>query len=258
MGVRLSTTDPSTSNGDRADSSTSPDEVETQPRIRRLDQYRRMSATERRTHRALHEAERSLAHVGRDIRQARLEHDLSQETTARAAGISSSSVSRIERGVAKRVPLDMVARVAATVGLALHLRAFPRGEPIRDAAHLALLARLRAHLPSTVRWQTEVPFPKFADLRAWDAVVRVAGILIAIEAETRVRDVQSLQRRLALKRRDGGADHLVLLLADTRHNRTFMRATGDALRNDFPVPGPVALDRLIAGKDPGGSSIILL
>ena len=217
-----------------------------------------MAATERRIDRARRETEQALAHVGRDIRQARLEHDLSQETTARAAGVSPSAVSRLERGVAKQVPLDVVARVAIVVGLVLSIRTFPKAAAIRDAAHLALLARLRAILPAIARWQTEVPLPNPGDLRAWDALIRLAGVLIGVEAETRVRDAQSLQRRLALKRRDGRVDHLILLLADTRNNRAFVRAAPDGLLADFPVPGPVALERLAAGRDPGGDSIILL
>jgi hypothetical protein len=51
---------------------------------------------------------------------------------------------------------------------------------------------------------------------------------------------------------------MILLLADTRHNRAFLRAAGDSLVADFPVPGSIALERLAAGRDPGGSSIILL
>ena len=81
---------------------------------------------------------------------------------------------------------------------------------------------------------------------------------MGVEAETRARDSQELQRRLTLKRRDGGVDHVVLLLADTRHNRRFLRLAGEGLRSDFPVPGDVALQRLVVGEDPGGSAIILL
>ena len=217
-----------------------------------------MAATERRIDQALRETQQALTRVGRDIRQARLDHDLSQEATARAARVSPSAVSRLERGVSVRVPLEVVARIAIVVGLVLNVRAFPRGSAIRDAAHLKLLARLQAVLPTIAGWQTEVPFPITGDLRAWNALIRLAGVLIGVEAETRVRDAQSLHRRLALKRRDGRVDHLILLLADTRHNRAFVRAAGEGLQADFPVPGPAALARLAAGEDPGGSSIILL
>jgi hypothetical protein len=129
---------------------------------------------------------------------------------------------------------------------------------VRDHAHLALLERLRAAIGDALGWQTEVPLPNPGDRRAWDALIRVARVRVGVEAETRGRDSQDLQRRLSLKRRDGGVDHVILLLADTRHNRSFLRAAGQGLLGDFPVPGPVALERLAAGQDPQGSSIILL
>jgi hypothetical protein len=89
-------------------------------------------------------------------------------------------------------------------------------------------------------------------------MIYVPSVRVGIEAETRARDSQDLQRRLSLKRRDGGADQVILLLADTRHNRTFLRAAGEGFVADFPVPPSIALERLGAARDPGGSSIILL
>ena len=105
---------------------------------------------------------------------------------------------------------------------------------------------------------TEVPLPNPGDRRAWDAMIRLAQVRVGVEAETRARDAQELQRRLALKRRDGGVEHLILLLADTRHNRAFLRAAGESLRADFPLSGRAVLDRLAAAQDPGGSAIVLL
>jgi hypothetical protein len=51
---------------------------------------------------------------------------------------------------------------------------------------------------------------------------------------------------------------VLLLLADTRANRALMREFGDALRVNYPVHARVALAALAAGRDPGGSAIILL
>jgi len=62
----------------------------------------------------------------------------------------------------------------------------------------------------------------------------------------------------SLKQRDGGVDHVVLLLADTRANRAFRREFGDVLRVNYPVDGRVALAALAAGRDPGGGAVILL
>ena len=79
-----------------------------------------------------------------------------------------------------------------------------------------------------------------------------------VEAETRPRDRQALERRLALKLRDGDVSSMSLLLLDSRHNRDFVRAHADALAERFPVPGRRALELLRAGVNPGGNSIILL
>ena len=83
-------------------------------------------------------------------------------------------------------------------------------------AHIALLRRLQSALGPRVGWRTEVPLPGGGDRRAWDALIGVGATRIGVETETRARDAQSLQRRLALKKRDGGVDHVILLLADTR------------------------------------------
>ena len=65
-----------------------------------------MVATDRRIDRAVRESERTRRRVGAEIRQARLEHDLSQATAAGGAGLAPSSWSRLERGVARAVPLE--------------------------------------------------------------------------------------------------------------------------------------------------------
>ena len=82
---------------------------------------------------------------------------------------------------------------------------------------------------------------------------------LAIEAETRPRDVQALQRRLALKRRDSpDVAVVILLLADTRHKRALMREHREALRSDFPEPAAGILAALSAGRVPKGGGIVLL
>jgi transcriptional regulator with XRE-family HTH domain len=190
---------------------------------------------------------------------------LSQAKVSAAAGLSRPQYGRIERGLSPEVSLAAVARIGAVLGLDASLRFFPAADPIRDAAHAALLERLHGRCHPSLTWRTEVPFARPGDLRAWDAVIggfrlppsheRVKG---AVEAETRPIDAQALDRKLALKERDGGADWLLLLLADTRHNRTFLKAVGAGLRSRFPLASGRVLDLLAAGADPGGNAIILL
>jgi hypothetical protein len=150
------------------------------------------------------------------------------------------------------------AELLATIGMDLSARAYPSGGPLRDAAHAALLGRFRASLHPDLSWATEVPLPIAGDLRAWDAVVGGRGWRCGVEAETRPRDIQALERRVALKQRDGDVDHVVLLLLDSRSNRALLREHGDLLQERFPVPGRRALELLGAGRSPGGNTLVLL
>lgn len=230
----------------------------TKPRISIAGQHGTMAGHERQHDRARRAARSTLNRIGQEVRDARLDHDLSQAVASGAIGMSKSAWSRLERGQAPRIPLVDLAMAAAAVGLDLSVRAYPAGRVVRDGAHLELLERLRVRLGRGARWQTEVLLPTAGDQRAWDALVLLPGVRVGVEAETRARDSQALQRRLALKRRDGGVDHVILLLANTRHDRAFLHAAGHGFLADFPIPGKEALARLEAGQDPLGSAIILL
>lgn len=196
--------------------------------------------------------------AGREIRLARIGVGLSMRAVAPAAGVSRTTVWRIERGKATEVPLSSLSRVAAAVGLEASLRLFPAGDPIRDAAHVELLGRLRARINTDLRWRTEVPLPIVGDRRAWDATIAGLGFVIGVEAETRIRDLQAVSRRVNVKRRDGELDHVILLISDTRANRIALRLGEADLREAFPVSQRACLRALREGRDPGGSSIIVL
>ena len=196
--------------------------------------------------------------AGTEIRTARQDRNLSLREIGRAVGLSASQVSRIERGLIRRVSVRDLYRLGAVVGLEMSVRFYPGGQPIRDAAHLALLGDLRAKLPRSLGWTAEAPLPSVGDRRAWDAVVRGPGWHYGVEAETAPRDVQGLIRRLALKQRDGHVDGVILLLRATATGRAFLELGREALASFFPVDGRHALGRLAAGADPGGNAIVVL
>jgi transcriptional regulator with XRE-family HTH domain len=216
-----------------------------------------VTTTERPVDRGARLGRAVLQELGEQARLARVAAGLSQAEVGRSVRVSRSTVARIERGSGATSVLQL-SKVLGVVGLDLWARAYPGGSPHRDAAHARLLARLRALLPEGLDWQTEVPLPGIGERRSWDARTTVQTWVVAIEAETRARDGQELQRRLKLKQRDGGVDRLMLLLADTRGNRLFLRSYGDALAADFPIDGRAALRTLAAGQDPGGNAIIVL
>lgn len=201
-------------------------------------------------------AERLLRDIGRELRSARVAHGLSQRSVASLAGISQAQLSMIERGLYGTVTIETLALVAAAIGLELSLRLFPGGQPIRDKAHIAVLSRFRKAVSESWSWAAEVPLPIPGDKRAWDRVLRGAGLLIGVEAETRPMDLQELQRRVALKKRDGEVDRVILVLADTDWNRRLVRLND--LEDAFPISGKLALRLLAAGRDPGGDALILV
>jgi transcriptional regulator with XRE-family HTH domain len=194
----------------------------------------------------------------RELRLGRLDRNLSGEVLGHAVGISGAHYSRVERGLVRGLTIEQASVLLAAVGLELSVRVFPAGEPIRDAAHAALLGRLRRLLHHSLRALTEVPLPAPGDRRAWDMVVAGSSWRHGFEAETRPRDLQALERRIALKSRDGGVDAVSLLLLDSRHNREFIRAHKASLAERFPVPGARAVELLRAGAEPGPGSVILL
>jgi transcriptional regulator with XRE-family HTH domain len=165
--------------------------------------------------------------IGADLKTARRMAGRSQRDVGRAAGMSYSQVGRIERASLPTVSVHQLARFGAVVGLDVRVRGYPGREPLRDAAQLALLQRLRGRLSSSLSVRTEVPLPIDGDFRAWDAVI--AGFVpladaLHVEGETRLYDAQAQLRRIALKARDGGVDAVLLVVADTRANRAAVHA----------------------------------
>ena len=196
--------------------------------------------------------------MGQEVRGARLAAGLSQLAAGGAAAMSHAQLGRIERGELRELTADQLSRACAAVGLRLVVRAYPDGDPVRDAAQLALLERLRAYLPSDARWRTEVPLPIAGDRRAWDGVATLGDGALGLEAESRLRDIQALERRLGLKLRDGGLERMVLVVSDTRSNRRVLDLHRDALRPLLPLDGRDVLRALRSGRLPEASGLVLL
>jgi transcriptional regulator with XRE-family HTH domain len=223
-----------------------------------------MAVRERRASRGAELGRRLVATSGAEMKRARTGAGIAQAVVSDAVGISRSQYGRIERGLSPDVSLERVCSIAAVLGLEVSLRFFPQGDPIRDRAHAAVLERLHARCHRSLTWRTEVPFPGHGDMRAWDAVIR--GVdpsrgdtwRAGVEAETHPNDLQALDRKLALKERDGMVDCVVLLMLESRHNRAFLAAHGDALRARFPLGGRRALELLGAGAALGRNAIVVL
>jgi len=196
--------------------------------------------------------------IGTEIRVARLDAGVSIDDAGSAVGLRRSTFGRIERGELAHVSVYQLSLACAAVGLDLVVRAYPDGDAIRDVAHAGLLERAHRRLPEGAPWRTEVPLPIDGDRRAWDAITILQRIRIAFEAETRLGDLQALNRRIELKRRDGGIDIVILVVADTRHNRLVLAAHRESLRAAFPLDGRAVLAALNEGRPPHSSGIIVI
>ena len=195
-----------------------------------------------------------LAEEWRHLRQSA---GISQATVARAAGVSRSTYARIERGRLAEIGLRRASAITAILSGDLSVRIYPGGPPLRDAGHVALLARFESRLAATWRIRHEAPMPQAADPRAWD--LRLDGpTSIGVEAETRPRDLQKLERSMNLKQRDSGVLRMVLLVSGTRHNRELLRATLPVLRPTFPLSTSEVLRALAEGRDPGANGLVVL
>ena len=192
-----------------------------------------------------------------ELHDARLDTSITQQKIGAAIGKSDAWVCWTESGQNEALSVIQLSEMLACVGLELSLRAYPAGGELRDRAQTTMLARFRSLVAPHWRWNTEVPIPLPGDLRAWDAVLR-GSCTIGVDAETRIRDIQAVDRRVMLKLRDSGLDRAIILLPSTRANRAALQAASQTLLGNYPVSSRVALAALKAGRDPGGNAIVVL
>lgn len=195
--------------------------------------------------------------VGSELRTGRRMAGVSQDTLGLAVGLSGSEVGRVERGDAEWLTVVHAAELLGAVGLALWAKAFPEDPPLRDAAHLRLLADFEARLAPTVQCQREWPIPADHDRRAVDLVLTGLPRSVGVEAETVLEDLQALEREINLKQRDAGLGVMLLLVRASPRNRRILRQA-DALRRAFPLETRRVLASLAAGRNPGGNGIVIL
>jgi transcriptional regulator with XRE-family HTH domain len=196
--------------------------------------------------------------VGRELWIGRVRNGMTQRQVGAAVGRSPSWVSRVERGTIRGVPASELMAVAASVGLRLSLKTYPSRRRPLDGAQLALLDRFHRRLGSDWHRQLEKVMPILGDLRAIDELIWTDSCSCAVEAITRLADLQGQLRPARAKQRDAGAKRLIFLVAATHANRRMLHEIGPALEADFPIGTRHALRALADGHDPGGDCLILL
>lgn len=193
-----------------------------------------------------------------ELETARIAAGLSQATLARHLGISQAELSRILREQ-RDMTVIRLAELASLLGLRPSLRLNPFGEPLRDAGQLKLIARFRSVLALVWHVLAEAPFPTLGDLRSWDLLIRLGTTFrVGVEAETRIRDVQDLVRRIRQRELHGGVDVIVVLLSDTADNRRNVDQLRTALGERYTTSPRDLLAALRQGTPPSGSGVILL
>jgi transcriptional regulator with XRE-family HTH domain len=193
--------------------------------------------------------------IGAAFRAVRIRRKLRQRDVARLAGVSQTTVSRLERGHFEYLSLITLRRIAAALDIRLDLTARWRGgelDRMVSAKHAALhesLARAFVELPG---WEMrpEVSFAVYGergivDILAWHAGYRV---LLVIELKTEIVDVNELIGTLDRKRRLAPAIARDLgwtpahvgawvVIAESRTSRRRIVEHRTVLRAAFPAGG---------------------
>jgi hypothetical protein len=81
---------------------------------------------------------------------------------------------------------------------------------------------------------------------------------VGVEAETRLHDIQELVRRIRQRELHGGADHILVILSDSQHNRRHADELRSAVGPDYLTPPRDLVAALRAGRPLPGSGVILL
>ena len=191
-----------------------------------------------------------------ELRQERVKADVSQRAMADQLGWSQARYWRFEN--AAEADLEELSAVAAILGLELSSNLHRVSDSLADRGQLALLARFRSLLSPSVKVFTEALLPNPGERRSWDLLLRIAAQIVGVEAETKIRDVQATVRKVRGRERDGGADVLLILLADTRVNRSARDELVVNLGERFITLPRLLLDALRKGEPLPGSGVLLL
>ena len=222
--------------------------------------------------RELRRRQDALGHkIGREIRDLRLEANLTQAALVAAAGIDAAHLSRIERGLV-RASLDVLVAIGSCLGADLGVRFYPGvGPRLHDRFQAPMIDGLIRVLDR--RWiaDPEVPVPQVHGVIDLVLRERGGGTVIACECHSELRRLELAIRRLAekttalrdLQGTEREVSSLLLLRSTsaTRHIARLYEATlaaalparaADAvaaLTGNAPWPGPaIVWMELAAGR----------
>ena len=196
--------------------------------------------------------------IGNELRTGRHIRNLTQKQVGEAIGVSASEICRRELGRAPRVNGEKLAVHAAAVGLRLSVKLWPVGGGLRDAGQARVIAAFVARIGRLWSVTLEAVVPQPGDLRAVDVLLVSGSVRIAVEAITRLADVQAQVRAARLKARDIGATRLILVLSGTHANRRALADARATLVEAFDLDTRRVMAELAAGHDPGRDAIVVI
>lgn len=215
----------------------------------------RRDPVEEAARRARHQLERALD----EVRLRRIGAGVSQRRLAQVLRCSRQLIGAMESGHLQDIGAIQLARMGAAVGLDVPIRTYPSGSPLRDAAQLRLLERFRETIGDAWMWRTEVAVSGSPDdRRAIDVVLAKATRRVGVEAVTRLTDAQDQVRSFLLKQEAAALECMVVVLADTRHNRQALRDASATLRPAFPGQSRSTLRDLRAGRVPRSNGVAMV
>jgi transcriptional regulator with XRE-family HTH domain len=197
---------------------------------------------------------------GQELRLARATLGLRLEAAARLAGVSHSTLRRIEAGDLG-VGLITLTSVAHAVGLDVSLRLYPAAAPsLRDTGQLGLADQIRAMAHGSWRVAMELPLP---GRRAADVVLFGPDEILHVEIERAAEDYQAQYRAADAKRAELQAAHarpvrLVLVILDTARNRARVRTDMGGVRATLPAGSRQVLRAMRSGAALGEDGLLWL
>jgi transcriptional regulator with XRE-family HTH domain len=217
-----------------------------------------MSVKETRVDRGKRQSAEIVTTLLTRIKEARVEANLSQVSLATKLGWTQTRYSLFERNV-EPITVQDVCLAAAILGFKPALELYRVEEGLRDRGHTRLISRCRELLSPLWHVTHEVPFPTLGDLRSWDLLIRLGtSYRVGVEAETRLRDIQELARRIRQRELHGGVDAILVILSDSAHNRRHVHELRTVLGQAFGTPALDLLPALKAGQPLPGSGVLLI
>jgi transcriptional regulator with XRE-family HTH domain len=217
-----------------------------------------MSAKDDRVGRGQLLASRTVSRLRTELRTARQDANLSQVALAKRLDWAQTRYSRFERNVDPITVADLCL-VATILGFRPRFDLFRENEGLRDQGAQALVERFCSVLSPLWAVRREAPSPILGDLRSWDLLIRLGNSFrVGIEAETRLRELEELVRRIRQRELHGGVDAIVVVLRKSSHNRANVGPLRQALGGRFATSPRNLLAALRAGTPLPGSGVLLL